>query len=327
VTAPVVAGPSGVVTNAAATRFATVTALDQALIAQAKAEWYRLQLGSLQGSFIQTFLPAVQPGLVVAQTAAAQLGAAAVAETTGRALTVIPSGFAGYASSGQPLPSLLARPLIGLYVDLDHGLPPEQALQRGMDSMERILATQVQDAARQASQVQMVEHRVTYYIRHTEPGACSRCTILAGKHYKVSTGFLRHLSCRCWHSAEVATYLDPTDGSPGVLLGSEAVSPHGRFEEQSPKQIFDDLTRAEQDRLFTPAGAQAIRDGANIPRVVNARSSGMSTVTDRYGTVFKTTTVGARPGQTRLLPESIYTASNDPATVTRLLIKNGYITG
>lgn len=38
-----------------------------------------------------------------------------------------------------------------------------------------------------------------------------------------------------------------------------------------PRKWFDSLSEAEQNRQFTVAGAQAIRDGANISQVVNAR--------------------------------------------------------
>jgi hypothetical protein len=38
-----------------------------------------------------------------------------------------------------------------------------------------------------------------------------------------------------------------------------------------PQQYFDSLTEPQQDAAFTKAGAQAIRDGADIAQVVNAR--------------------------------------------------------
>lgn len=38
-----------------------------------------------------------------------------------------------------------------------------------------------------------------------------------------------------------------------------------------PGDYFESLDRAEQDKIFTKAGAQAIRDRADINQVVNAR--------------------------------------------------------
>lgn len=629
-------------------RFTSVTALDRQVAQQAKAEWYRMSLNDLQGSFANQFVPAVVPDLTMAQAAAATLGARGIASTTGKPVSIIPQGFAGYASDGRSLPGLLAQPLIEVYSNLDNGMDSSLAMDRGWASIDRMLTTQVHDAARQAESVQMVEHKVTYYIRYTEPGPCARCIILAGKHYKINIGFERHShcfpagvtvsgpipraatrrwyegelvtlrtasgqelpvtanhpiltdrgwvpanlvkvgdqvvrsmlaegatplvipdekyvpafiedvwrsgsmgspsrvptttedfhgdgghgdvdivlpdrflrdvanlpsrepatelvlagrlfssdhlhgqrsldqsirgvgaalggpmgggrhggpffgrltghadevglaaaaqfhplhssgnsgplnaillgeteqtrssfilgnksgiigqhgmgtgsvsgisqwdaagdprtvegrevyanvgrdlldrlasqvtldrvvqasssyfadhvynlessegwysanglivsNCRCYHIAMIATYLDATDGvGRGVLVSNQSMTAGARnFVEQSPREIFDSLSTTEQDRAFTPAGAQAIRDGANIPQVVNSRRSGMSTVTDRYGTVYKTTTVGAKRGKTRLLPEACAKiAGDDRDEWIRLLKSNGYL--
>lgn len=312
-------------------RFTSVTALDRQVAQQAKAEWYRMSLTDLQGSFANQFVPAVVPDLTMAQAAAATLGASHVGSVTKQPSTIIPGGFAGYASDGRSLPGLLAQPLIEMYSNLDNGMDASAAMDRGWDSIDRMLAGQVHDSARQAESVQMVEHRVTYWVRHVEPGACSRCILLSGKHYKVNEGFLRHEpTCRCYHVPMVSTYLDSTDGVGRGELISNGIARdtnvfHGR-EARSPREIFDSLPAAEQDRAFTTAGAQAIRDGASIPQVVNSRRSGMSTVTDRYGTVYKTTTVGAKRGKTRLLPEACAKAANgDRDEWLRLLRKNGYL--
>lgn len=310
-------------------RFASVTALDRQLADSAKAEWYRMSLSDLQGSFADQFIPAVVPDLTMTQAAAAKVAAQHVGVTTKLPSSIIPEGFAGYASDGRSLPGLLAQPLIEMYSNLDNGMDSSLAMDRGWDAIDRMLAGQVHDAARQAESVQMVEHKVTYWVRYTEPGACSRCLLLAGKHYKVNQGFLRHEpTCRCYHIAMVSTYLDAADGAgPGELVSNRSMTKGARnFVEQSPREIFDSLSTAEQDRAFTIAGAQAIRDGASIAPVVNSRRSGMSTVTDRYGTVYKTTTVGAKRGKTRLLPETCAKiAGDDRDEWIRLLKSNGYL--
>jgi hypothetical protein len=60
--------------------------------------------------------------------------------------------------------------------------------------------------------------------------------------------------------------------------------------------------------------------------VVNSRRSGMSTVSDQYGTTYATTTAGAAPGQTRLLPEAIAQVANGNQDLwIQLLTKNGYL--
>jgi hypothetical protein len=222
-------------------------------------------------------------------------------------------------ADGRPLPSLLAQPLIDVYADLGNGMTLDQAMTAGMDSLDRILTTELQDAARSAESVTMVVHRVTYYIREVEPGACGRCQILEGVHYKVNAGFLRHPHCRCHHKPGVAVYDDPIDGRRAPRAGSQD-------RQQTLRDIFDNMSVEQQNKTFTVSGAQAIRDGADVQSVVNSRRSGMSTISDAYGTRYATTTAGARNGRVRLLPEAIYKiAGSDRAELMRLLQVNGYI--
>jgi hypothetical protein len=61
----------------------------------------------------------------------------------------------------------------------------------------------------------------------------------------------------------------------------------------NPDAYFKGLSRAEQDRIFTAAGARAIREGGDITAIVNARR-GMYTTTT-YGRTVRAT----REGTTR----------------------------
>lgn len=309
-----------------------------------KAAWFALDRRYMQRSFTQEFLPTVMPHVVTSQQAAAALGSKNIVQQVSpnpvlqhrdpgqsRLLPAIkvsqmpppqidPAGFAGAAADGRPLSSLLAQPLIDVYANIGNGMTLDQAMTAGMDSLDRILTTELQDAARSAESVTMVVHRVTYYIRVVEPGACGRCQILAGVHYKVNAGFLRHPHCRCHHKPGVAIYNDPVDGSQQPTVRA----PQDR--QQTLREIFDNMTVEQQNKTFTVSGAQAIRDGADVQAVVNSRRSGMSTITDQYGNRFATTTAGARRGRVRLLPETIYKiAGNDHAELLRLLQVNGYI--
>lgn len=316
----------------AQTRFAAVAALDRNLVAQAQMEWNRLPLNSLQAGFQQTFLPAIAPGLRNAQAAAASVAAQTIAEATGRPSTVNPAAFAGHASNGDTLPHALAMPLVELYVDLGNGVDPAQAYQSSFDSMDRMLTTQIHDAARQAESVQMVDHEVTFYIRYTEPGACDRCIVLAGKHYKWNDGFERHDNCRCYHIQYSTVYRDPVGGhqQSGDIVSITNPSPYRtNAQPQNPLALFHSMSTAEQDRVFGHANAQAIRDGADIYQVVNATGSraGMSTtISGPRGEQYKGTIQGVPRGQVRLVPEAIYQiAGNDQAYARQLLKKNGYI--
>lgn len=245
--------------------------------------------------------------------------------------TVNPDAFAGVASDGRPLASLLTQPLVTTYTDLGRGAGAPAALAHGFGSMDQILSTQIHDASREASQAQIVAaHHIAGYLRMVEPGACGRCVILAGRIYKWSKGFERHPACRCTNTPQTDATEQPQD----------------------PAELFANMTEAEQTRAFTVAGARAIRDGADPARVVNARR-GMSTaaaidvhnadgtVTRRYnaaprevyGMHLLTTSSGVagerqRRGTIRLMPEAIYQiAGDDRQMAIRLLQQYHYITG
>src|SRR5699024_7380691 len=95
------------------------------------------------------------------------------------------------------------------------------------------------------------------YVRMVNPGACDRCIILAGKYYANNEGFLRHPNCYCFH----------------VQTNPKAAEAEGLITD--PYDYFSSMSEEEQNKRFTKAGAQAIRDGADINQVVNARE-GMS---------------------------------------------------
>lgn len=259
-------------------------------------------------------LPSAPPVVTVPSLPADSPVAQAVRKVI-EAPKVTPAAFAGVASDGRPLASLLAQPLIETYTQLGAGVPTDLALSRGMDSMDRILATQVHDAAREAGQVQMTAIReITGYQRLVEPGACDRCAILAGRIYRYNASFLRHPACRC----------------VGVPVTDATAPP------RNDRELFDAMSVAQQNRSFGLAGAQAIRDGASPQRVVNARR-GMSTVQTAsgrnvaapqrlYGQDLLTTTAGARPGRPRLMPAGIYQiAGDDRGLAIDLLQTHGYL--
>ena len=91
-----------------------------------------------------------------------------------------------------------------------------------------------------------------------------------------------------------------------------------------PRAYFDSLDAAQQDRIFTKAGAQAIRDGADEAQVVNARR-GMTTA-QVGGERVLTTKAGATRGRIRLMPETIMQiAGGDRSKAIRLLRLHGYL--
>lgn len=260
-----------------------------------------------------------------------ETGAAAAAVPVARAL---PGTLAGWAGDGRTVQGLLdVAPRITL-ARIGQGYPPAQALQAGQDFLDKAVTTTLWDTVRHAEAIETgVRPGVEGYVRMLNPGrhgACSRCVVLAGRWYRRNQGFLRHPACACKH-----------------IPASEATADDIRV---NPSAYFDSLTPAEQNRVFTNAGAEAVRNGADLQQVVNARR-GMHTAqtnprgwkprgrlapVDRYGRQVYVTTEGTtrrgaasraltgRRGE-RLMPESLLQIADDPADLQRLLRLHGYI--
>jgi hypothetical protein len=217
--------------------------------------------------------------------------------------TVAPRMFAGIASDGRELRTLLYEPAIRTLEALQRGVGVERALGVGRLSLDMIVRTQVADAGRAATGT-AIAARGGGYTRQLTPPSCSRCAILAGRWYRWNEGFQRHPRCDCVH-------VPATKGFSRDL-------------KVSARGYFDSLSQTEQDRVFTKAGAEAIRDGADPAQVVNARR-GMQTAGGRLITSESTSRRGvARRG--RLMPEQIYAdARGDRDEAVRLLRQHGYL--
>lgn len=249
---------------------------------------------------------AIATTIAAYQVLAAQQAAAAVpamlAEqgmSTTAAASAVASSLAGYTAAGYPLGSAV-----------------EGAQAAGMLAL--MVASEIQDAGRNGGSLgAIVRPSVSGYVRMLNPPSCSRCVILAGRFYQWNAGFERHPNCDCRHI--------PADENTAGDLTTD------------PQAYFDSLTAAEQDRIFTKAGAQAIRDGADMNQVVNARR-GMSKgqlfgrevwhtfegVT-RRGLFRQQANAAGKKLPVRLMPESIYALAQDRDDALRLLALYGYI--
>jgi hypothetical protein len=167
---------------------------------------------------------------------------------------VVPAALAGVASDGRPLGSLLMNPVFATKAAIGQGATIPRAMATGQASLGLILRTQIADAGRVADGIAITARPRTGYVRMLVGKSCSRCAVLAGKYYKYNAGFSRHPGCDCIHVP---------------AKGQAAAESEGLISD--PREYFDSLSRKEQDKLFTNAGAQAIRDGADIGQVVNVR--------------------------------------------------------
>lgn len=210
--------------------------LQQRIISTAVVDVRRRAQG---GASPTALAPVVTAYQIVAAQAAAQAVPAMLAEqgTQAQAVgSVAATALAGVTSAGFPLETYLGAI-------------------RDLGGLGLAVATQIQDAGRHAEAVSMVARAKVGYVRMVNLPSCSRCIALAGAWYKWNQGFLRHPRCDCRHI-------------PAVEAGARGLT-------TNPYDAFESLSREEQDRFFTKAGAEAIRDGADINQVVNARR-GMS---------------------------------------------------
>jgi hypothetical protein len=338
-----------------------------ASMAAALREWGLLDAKDLRASW-SSFGPRLVKVLTAGQMAAASgandyvAAVAAAEDAAGEEALVNPAAFAGVAADGRSLDTLMLRPLITAYRAIGDGATPAQAMSTGRGLLATIVRSEVADAGRGAVGVGIAGRRtIQGYVRVVQPPACSRCIILAGTEWGWNKGFQRHPRCDCIH---LPTTLIARNQHRGGLRG-DSFSPTTRAGSTArgfinPGAYFTSLSRMEQDRVFGEAGARAIREGADMSQVVNARR-GMYTA-DAYGrrvaatregttrrgqfyrqeraraeartgTRFARDRIDARRGlpafqmrTPRLLPEEIYRLAEDREDAIRLLRRFGYLT-
>lgn len=309
-------------------------------IAAVRRAWGRMEPeGPWEQQYREDVGPKIAAVVVAAQIAATRESDSYVADVLNELAfgpetesgVVLPQALAGVAGDGRPVETLLAssvgRARAKLHSDsidaavrlTPQGLEPtpELALTDAGAWMDMIVETILADTARAAEEVAMAQRPwVDGWVRMINPPCCARCALLSGKFYLFNEGFLRHPRCDCYHL--------PAPSDPDKVRDLIAIN--------SPDRYFESLDRAEQDRIFTKAGAEAIREGADISRVVNARR-GMRKAQMRGRDVLVTTEAttrrGRRVGQVRgprLMPESIFEiAGDDRAEALRLLRLHGYL--
>jgi hypothetical protein len=297
--------------DVARARYAEQVAIGVAAARAAGNAWADLDLADVRNSWIRLIgvrllrqIEAAQ--LLVARTAHDYVDRAVAASRRrpARRVRVIPERLVGVASDGRPLPTLLYQPAFTTLRAIEAGKPAREAAALGGTQLDMIVRTTIADTGRTATGIEVAATPTLGYVRMLNPPSCSRCAILAGRFYRWNAGFQRHPRCDCIH-------VPVTEDAADDLR-------------TDPQQYFDSLSEAEQRRVFTVAGAEAIRDGADIARVVNARR-GMYVAGGRRFTREGTRRRGARAA--RLMPEQIYReAAGNRAEAIRLLRLHGYIT-
>ena len=167
---------------------------------------------------------------------------------------------------------------------------PER-LQVGGRHLERLVHTQISDAARMAASTTISATHGAGWVRMVNPPCCQRCAVLAGKFFYSNDGFQRHPQCDCRHV--------PTNKANWSDVGADI----------KPDDIKD-LTQAQR---------QAIADGSDMNRVINSHRAG------KRSEDLMSTFEGAKRGRRRLTPEGIYKVSSTREEALRRLREHGYL--
>lgn len=243
---------------------------------------------------------------------------AVLAQTGQRApdvdLTLDPERFAGVAGNGVATETALAPVVIRAKQAVAEGHSAQGALVTAGQWLAMGVNTILADTMRAAESTTLATYPTGGYIRVVSSSACIRCVVQAGKWFRWNKGFLRHPRCRCTHLPA------------SKALGSGMVT--------DPYALFNSLDDAGQIKLMgSQASAQAIRDGADIFQVANARR-GLS-VSGRFTAegMSRRGFAGSRlpAGYKRLTPDLIYERARvgnwSRERTVEELSKYGYITG
>lgn len=202
------------------------------------------------------------------------------------------------APDGRPLNSLLDRTPIEARQAVAAGATAARARDLAAGWLIATTLTVLADTGREAVSIDMAQRpAVTGYVRMLNPPSCARCVILAGKWYRWNQGFQRHPRCDCRHIPAAE-----------AVAGDLTVDPY---------TYFDSLDAKAQERTFGLSNARAVREGADIFRVVNINQRGLGTARGArlYGT------------PTRMTPDDIFRVAGTRTNAIAMLEREGYITG
>lgn len=204
------------------------------------------------GSWQRSVGPQVVAFAAGAQLAAAQAATAYVPAILGETgqpdeplARVRPQAFAGVASDGRPLDTLLEGSVRHAKAQVALGVAADGALSYGLRWLEGALQTVATDAARDAVAAEVMVRERMGWVRAVNPPCCSRCAVLAGRWYSWKADFARHPRCDCFAIPSLENRAGDFTTDTRLLVDRGMVT---------------DLTRAQRQRL---------NEGADLSRVLN----------------------------------------------------------
>ena len=278
----------------------------------ALAAWAEVSPNAISESW-ERYLPAVTVAVTSSQISAAEsalVGYRGTAVATGQyelpRAFVDPDSVAGEASDGGDLASALYAPAIRAKQAIGAGVQAPQALRDMRSEFRKLIPSMVADSGRKAATALNATRFTGGYVRMLNPPSCSRCAILAGRWFRWNDGFQRHPQCDCVH----------IPAKSGDWARDEGFV-------SDPYEYFESLSEADQARLFGKSNARAIRDGADIFQVENAKR-GMSI--DGRTTTASTGKRGIYRGRgARLTPDEIYRTAGTRSNALKMLEEYGYV--
>ena len=248
---------------------------------------------------------------------------------------VAPEAFAGRTMFGLDVRGALFQSIVGYQSQVLQGRPPDEAELAAGYRATMLAGNEVANVGREATGAAIaVDNSIVGYRRMLTEPSCDRCIILAGAFYRDNTGFERHPQCDCVHvpvtraqdnaldNADFETMDASEVGQDNPDTGATLTGP--AFD---PAGYFQSLSQSVQDSVFGKANAEAIREGADMGRVVNRSSRNVhQREYDRHGNwtgrrLNRTRSTPTKASVTQLLAE----ANGDKSKLQALLLQNGYI--
>lgn len=278
----------------------------------ALSAWGEVAPGAISETW-EPLLPTVTVAVTSAQISAAESSLVSyrdMAVKTGQyrlpRAFVDPDSVAGESSDGGDLEAALYVPAIRAKQAISAGAAPAPAMRAVQSEFRMLVGSLVADSGRKAATALNATRFTGGYVRMLNPPSCSRCAILAGRWFRWNDGFQRHPQCDCVH----------IPAKSGDWARDEGFV-------SDPYEYFESLSEADQARLFGKSNARAIRDGADIFQVENAKR-GMAI--DGQTTTASTSRRGIYRGRgARLTPDAIYRTAGTRANALKMLEEYGYV--
>lgn len=241
----------------------------------------------------------METGRAAAVAVAVPYTAAVLAETGQTAEPIgalAPAAFLTSAPDGRPIASMLEQSVVKAKVAVGSGMTADRALIGAGQWLTMATLTTLADTRRMVYQADIIQRpTLTGFTRMLNPPSCKDCAILAGKWFRWNTGFQRHPNCDCIH-----------------IPAAENIAGDLRTD---PNALFDSMSPAEQEKTFGRSEARALREGADIYKVVNQSNRKLSTAHSAIDDIYRN--AGTRSNAVKMLQEQGFILGRGRTVVPR----------